>query len=100
MRAQTKRTLALVLAILLAAACLAPAVLRATHRGHACAGRDECLLCRAIEQGEVRLRLLWLWLAAFLMAALPLLRPYARCGLRAPRLRVRTLVQGKVRLND
>ena len=46
---EKRAVICMALAILLAAACLAPAVLRATHRGHACAGRDECLLCRAIE---------------------------------------------------
>lgn len=98
MQTRKMRYLALALAVLLAALCIAPALAHAAHRN--CPGPERCLICRAIENGALVLRLLLAFAAALLALALLRLRVCAEACVFAPCLRAYTPVSRKVRLNN
>lgn len=100
MRVQSRKTLAVALAVLLAFACLVPYFACAAHRSHGCPGNEFCQVCRAIEESMLHLRLLVLALAMLCALLAHRVRGSLYACADLPKLFVRTPVACKVRLND
>lgn len=100
MRIHRRSVLAIALALLLALTCLIPYFACAAHRSHGCPGNEYCLVCRAIEDSMLLLRLFGF--AVALPGAILAHRPRSCAFFCAalPRSFARTPVASKVRLND